>query len=148
MKNAVFVLAVATTLLAGISLNSCQSAAQKSEDAQADAEAAQMAAEEAKQEAADEAEWIAFKSDAEMKIKDNDARIVELNMKMKKPGKMLDGIYAQKIENIEQKNKDLKIRIETRNNSESDWETFKREFNHDMDELGQAFKDLTVDNEK
>jgi len=27
-----------------------------------------------------------------------------------------------------------------------EWETFKREFNHDMDELGKALKDLTVDN--
>jgi hypothetical protein len=29
-----------------------------------------------------------------------------------------------------------------------DWESFKREFNHDVDELGQALKDLTVDNEQ
>lgn len=28
------------------------------------------------------------------------------------------------------------------------WEKFKTEFNHDMDELGQAFKDLTVNNVK
>ena len=26
------------------------------------------------------------------------------------------------------------------------WEAFKTEFSHDMDELGQAFKDLTVKN--
>lgn len=32
--------------------------------------------------------------------------------------------------------------------SQSDWETFKREYNHDMDELGNALKDLTVDNKK
>jgi DNA-directed RNA polymerase subunit N (RpoN/RPB10) len=30
--------------------------------------------------------------------------------------------------------------------SQSDWEAFKREFNHDMEELGKALKDLTVDN--
>ena len=28
------------------------------------------------------------------------------------------------------------------------WEKFKAEFNHDMDELGKAFKDLSVDNKK
>ena len=28
------------------------------------------------------------------------------------------------------------------------WETFKVEFNHDMEELGNAFKDLTVKNTK
>ena len=31
---------------------------------------------------------------------------------------------------------------------QSNWESFKREFNHDMDEIGQALKDLTVDNKK
>ena len=28
------------------------------------------------------------------------------------------------------------------------WETFKTEFSHDMDALGNAFKDLTVNNVK
>jgi len=28
------------------------------------------------------------------------------------------------------------------------WEKFKAEFNHDMDELGKAFKDLTINNIK
>ena len=28
------------------------------------------------------------------------------------------------------------------------WEEFKAEFSRDMDELGKAFKDLTVKNEK
>ena len=28
------------------------------------------------------------------------------------------------------------------------WESFKREFNHDMSELGDALKDITVDNKK
>jgi len=28
------------------------------------------------------------------------------------------------------------------------WNAFKKEFNHDMDELGNAFKDLTVNNVK
>ena len=28
------------------------------------------------------------------------------------------------------------------------WEKFKTEFSHDMDELGKAFKDLTVKNTK
>jgi hypothetical protein len=28
------------------------------------------------------------------------------------------------------------------------WESFKTEFSHDMDEMGKAFKDLTVKNVK
>jgi hypothetical protein len=38
--------------------------------------------------------------------------------------------------------------MDTYEKKQSDWESFKREFNHDMDELGQALKDLTVDNKK
>ncbi len=33
-------------------------------------------------------------------------------------------------------------------NGKENWEIFKKEFNHDMDELGKAFKDLTVKNVK
>jgi hypothetical protein len=35
-----------------------------------------------------------------------------------------------------------------KNDADSDWQSFKREFNHDMDELGNAFNNLTVNNKK
>jgi len=84
--------------------------------------------------------------ESELKINNNEIRVKELTEKMNKKGTVLDPLYAKKIENIEQKNKDLKLKLETYETNQSDWETFKREFNHDMDELGKAFKDLTVDN--
>lgn len=31
-------------------------------------------------------------------------------------------------------------------NEKDDWRKFKTEFNHDMDELGKAFSDLTIKN--
>jgi hypothetical protein len=65
---------------------------------------------------------------------------------MKMPGKTLDPLYEKKIEILEQQNKDLKKRIEDYETSQSDWEKFKSEFNHDMEELGKALKDFTVDN--
>jgi len=65
---------------------------------------------------------------------------------MKRSGKTLDALRAKKIDALEQKNRDMRNRIAAYEKSQSDWESFKREFNHDMDELGQAFKDLTVDN--
>ena len=91
-------------------------------------------------------EWNTFKLESELKINDNEIRIKELTKKMNKPGTILDPLYAKKIENIEQKNKDLRVKLDTYETNQSDWETFKREFNHDMNELGKAFKDLTVDN--
>lgn len=91
-------------------------------------------------------EWKVFKADAVLKIKENDAKIADLKIKLKKPGKMLDPIYERRIATLEQKNKDLQIKLDNYEAKQSDWEAFKQEFNHDMDEFGQAFKDLTVDN--
>ena len=93
-------------------------------------------------------EWEVFKSESEAKIKDIETRIAELKVQMDKKGTALDEIYAKRIDTLEQKIKDLKKKMENFDNGQSDWESFKREFNHDMDELGQAFKDLTVNNEK
>ena len=91
-------------------------------------------------------EWRVFKSDAEIKIKENEVRIGELKVKMKKSGKTFDAMYEKNIIALEQKNKDLRAKISNYESNQSDWEAFKREFNHDMDELGQAIKDLTVNN--
>lgn len=35
-----------------------------------------------------------------------------------------------------------------KNDANADWQSFKREFDHDIDEVGQALKDLRVDNEQ
>ena len=154
MKKMIFILAV-TTLMAGTIFTGCQSSTQKQQsaqdkvqDAKQDLNAAKKNANEVAQKAATAEEWKTFKSESELKIKDNEIRINELAVKMKKPGELFDALYEKKIANLEQQNKDLKARLEAYEKSQSNWETFKREFNHDMDEIGQALKDLTVDNKK
>jgi len=92
-------------------------------------------------------EWATFKSDAEITIRNNEIRIGELREKLQKQGTLLDPMYERRIETLEQQNRDLKKRIEDYEKTQSDWETFKREFKHDMDELGKALKGLFVDNE-
>ena len=50
---------------------------------------------------------------------------------------------------LEQKNTELKkILSDYKDEGQDKWTSFKNEFNHDMDELGKAFKDLTVKNLK
>ena len=50
---------------------------------------------------------------------------------------------------MEQKNTDMKKRMdEYKADGKEQWKKFKAEFSRDMDELGQAFKDLTVKNVK
>ena len=153
MKKIILTLVLATAFLAGAILTGCQSSAQKEasardnlQKAKEDLNNVQKDANADAQKLANAKEWETFKSDAEITIRNNEIRIADLRVKLNKQGTMLDPMYEKKIETLEQQNKDLKKRIEDYEKNQSDWETFKREFNHDMDELGRALKDLTVDN--
>jgi len=134
---------------------SCRSSVQKQEaaqvkvqDAKQELNTAQKDANAAAMVVATAEEWEAFRNESELKIKANEIRITELNVKMKKPGEIFDEIYEKKITNLEQQNREMRARLVAYEKSQSNWESFKREFNHDMDEIGQALKDLTVDNKK
>ena len=131
----------------------CQSNAEKLENAQEKVAEEREELAEAKEEANEVAQqvataeqWQAFKTESERKIKENEVRIAELREKMKKSGKALDSVYAKNIDTLEERNRNLRLRMDGYETNQSDWEAFKREFNHDMDELGQALKDLMVDN--
>jgi hypothetical protein len=67
---------------------------------------------------------------------------------MNKPGEILDPLYSKRITTLEQQNKDLRVKLYAYEKSQSNWESFKREFNSDMDAIGEAFKNLTVDNKR
>jgi len=153
MKKTIITIAVACMLIAGSVFTGCKSAAQKEADAQSEVQDAQEDLNEAQNDAnveeqkvATAEEWSAFKSEADLKIKSNEVRIAELTVKMNKPGELLDPLYKKRIQTLEQQNNDLRARMDAYDKNKSDWETFKREFNHDLDELGQALKDVTVDN--
>ena len=142
-----------TILALFIPMISCQSNADKLDNAQEKVAEEREELAEAKKEANEVAQqvataeqWQEFKTETERKIKENEIRIADLREKMKKSGKTLDSVYAKNIDDLEQKNKNLRTRLDQYDTQSSDWERFKREFNHDMDELGQAIKDLTVDN--
>ncbi|MBK9105666.1 MAG: hypothetical protein IPL92_14135 [Saprospiraceae bacterium] len=153
MRTLVINFLIAMVILAHAVFTGCQSSADKLEAANQNVEKEKQDLQEAQKDAnavavkvANAEEWAAFKTESEVKIKDNQIRIDELKVKMSKPGKTFDAMYAKNIENLEQKNKDLKARIGAYEANQSDWDSFKREFNHDMDELGQALRDLTVNN--
>jgi hypothetical protein len=155
MKKVIITLTVSAMLISGAFFTSCKSPAQKEdaakakvEDAKKDLNAAQNNSNAEAQKVATAEEWKTFKSKSEVRIRDNEIRIAELTAKMKKPGKIFDSMYEKKIDAIEQQNRDLRARMDAYEKSHSDWESFKTEFNHDMDELGKALKDITVDNKK
>ena len=152
MKKMIFTLAI-TTFMVGTVLVGCKDSSKKEEAAKENVEEARDNLDDAKEElsearvAATEAEWKAFKESTNATIAQNEIRITELKAKMKKTGKTIDEEYAKKIKELEEKNKEIKLKVESyKNDAKSDWKSFKEEYNRDMDELGQALKNLTVDN--
>jgi hypothetical protein len=155
MKRIIFIGVLTVTLIAIIIFAGCQSPAQKEKKAQAKVEDAKQELIKAQNDVkvddiktANREEWKVFKSDAEMKIKKNETRIAELKLRMKKSGTAFDAVYAKRIEALELKNKELKTQMENYENKQSDWDSFKLEFNHDMNILAEALKDITVNNKK
>lgn len=150
MKKSIYTLAIAALFTVPMFM-ACETVAQKEEKAkEAQAELDKTAQEEAdKQKLVTEtAEWVEYRSATEAKILENADRIAELRIKKAKPGKVLDGMYAAKIDALQTRNADLQTRLDAYETERSDWEKFKREFNHDMDELGKALEDLGKDNTK
>lgn len=152
MKKSIFTLAVATFMIGSV-VTSCKPNTDKEQEAQENVDSAKVAVTDAEadldeaKKAATAEEWQAFKDDANAKIDDNNAKIAELKLKIKKAGKDIDKTYQKSIDTMEQKNKDLKIKMDSyKNDVNSDWKSFKREFNNDMDQLGQSLKDFTVNN--
>lgn len=154
MKKIIFFLAI-TTFSVGTTLVGCKSTTKEEIASQEKVDDAQQNLEDAKdslvvaRKAATDQEWQTFKNQTDSVISYNEAQIADLKLKMQNTGKRVDAKYQKNIDILEQKNKNLKAKIATyKNDANSDWQSFKREFNHDMDEIGQALKGLAVDNKK
>jgi chromosome segregation ATPase len=144
MKKIIYLLSL--SLLIGSATQSCEmtSKEDKAKEATAKAEAKVQEANVAAEEAAKEQEWVVFKSEAERKIQENEKRINDLRAKLTKPGKMLDGIYKQRIEAIELKNAELRAKISSYESTQSDWENFKADFNRELDAVGKSISDFAT----
>lgn len=90
-----------------------------------------------------------FKIRSAEQIAANEKSIEEFNARIATQKMEAKAEYQKKIDELNTKNSDLKKKIADFNtDSKSSWELFKSEFSRDMDELGTAFKDFTVTNEK
>lgn len=154
MKKTILTLVI-TLFLATTVFVSCKPATQEEVEAAENVEEAKQDVEEAREDLAEAkkeantAEWEAFKKSGDSIIAINDARIAALKLKMKSTGKSIDVKYQNNIDALEQKNQNLKVKIKDyKNDVDADWKSFKNEFNHDINEIGDALRDLTVDNKK
>jgi predicted nucleic acid-binding Zn-ribbon protein len=143
MKKSIYTLALVT----GTILMSCQTPAQKEEAAETKVQSAKEDLKDAKQEL--NSEYPSFRKDAELQINDNDKQIASLRAKLDRPGKHpLDNARKQRIDDLEKRNADLRSRLYGYETEHSDWAAFKVKFNHDKDNLRDAFKDFGDDLKK
>jgi hypothetical protein len=149
MKKALFILAIAVSFVAVSIFYGCQSSSVTPEEeaAQAKVDSAKSDLKDA-QRAATAEEWKAFKVESAEKIRINELSIADFKDRRSTSEAKFDVIYTEKIDKLEKQNKNLQARIDNYETRHTNWESFKSEFNHDMDELGKAVTDLTVDNKK
>jgi hypothetical protein len=139
MKNKILLFAI-TAMIAMVGLTATAQENKKAADARKDLK-------EAKIDSAED--FQKFKKDAENKIKENKTKIAELKAKKTSESKEVKEKYDKKVLALEQKNNELKNKIDKADDTKTNmWTSFKHEFNHDMDKLGLAFKDMKADNSK
>ena len=140
MKKSMYCLTLAA-IVAGATLSSCESKEKKVEDATAAVQTDKDNLKQAQSEL--NAEYPAYKIDAELRIEDNDKKITRLRTELSRPGNHpLDGARRKKIDQLQEANAELRIRLNEYETKHSDWQAFKDKYKKDMDALDQSLKDL------
>jgi hypothetical protein len=125
----------------------CSTPAEKVVNAEANVKAANKELNDAN--AAQLAEMEAYRKEVAEKIAANNASIAAFNKRVESEKSEAKADYRKKITALEQKNTDMKKKLDDyKADGKDKWKVFKAEFSRDMDELGKAFKDLTVNNVK
>jgi hypothetical protein len=146
MKKTILTLAACTFITCAI-FTSCNTPAEKVEDAQNNVIQANKDLDNANKEYLADIEN--YRIETAKKIEANNQSINDLKAKMEHQKKAVKADYKKKIAELEQKNDEMKNKMDAyKEEGKEKWEIFKAEFSHDMDELGKAFKDLGVNNVK
>ncbi len=152
MKHTILILAM-LFIVFGTFFNSCKSPAEKVEDAQnkvqdakADLKTVIKDSLTVEQKAANAEEWKIFRNESQVKIKNNEIRIDALKSKIKREGSNDKAENEGRIDSLEIKNMELVTRMDNYEKGKSNWETFKLEFNRDLDGLGESLKKFTIRN--
>lgn len=134
-----------TVILAAFTLAAYAQENEKAAKARKDMKDAQADLREAKIDSA--ADFQKFREEGERAILDNQYKINSLKARKIAEDKNASDKYQQRLATLQQKNEALRTRLAGSGKTKtSKWSAFKREFQHDMDELGKAFKDIGVDN--
>ncbi|NOU48294.1 MAG: hypothetical protein HOO86_14715 [Bacteroidales bacterium] len=151
MKKNIFIITL-LTVMSGVLFSNCQSSANKVERAEDKVHDAKVAVVEAqidlnvaRQDSI--TEYQKFKDETDAQISAYDKSIAEFRTRLATERKENRARYEKMVLDLEQRNRDLKKKLaEYQDDGKTDWEKFKTEFNHDMDELGKSFKDFNTNN--
>lgn len=92
-------------------------------------------------------EVASYRATMESDLINNKLRIAKLKEEKSDAKEEALVIRNEKIAALQKRNDELESRMmQYRGDNKENWKEFKREFSHDMDELGKAFKDLGKDN--
>ena len=152
MKKSILNIAFSGLVISSM-LIGCKDSTNKEEEARENVEEARVGLNEAKTElsnarkAATEQEWKEFKESTNDMIRKNENRIAELKSQMKRTNTSMDAIYEKRIAELENKNRLIKNKLNAyKNEASDDWQTFKNEYDRDMNDLGESLKNFTVKN--
>lgn len=84
------------------------------------------------------------KKETAEKISDNNKRLLDFQKRIENKKNEAKADYKDKIADLNKKNSNMEKKMEDyQAEGKEKWKTFKSEFNHDMNELGKTFKELT-----
>lgn len=140
MKNKILTLAITGVIAMGVLSVSAQEN-KKAAKARKEVSEAKKDLKEAKIDSA--ADFHKFTKEAELKISNNHKKIAELKAKRTNDTKELRKKYDKKVLALEKNNNELNERIKRSNSTKTiTWASFKRSFNHDMEALEAAIRNL------
>jgi uncharacterized protein (DUF3084 family) len=152
IKQSIYVIALASFATVAVFFTSCDNnnnkySSERAEDAAEDLRDAKKDLDEAQREYT--IKYNDFKREMDNKITENDKAIAALKADVRERNAEAKANWNTAVNDLERKNQSLKDRInDYKADGNANWDEFKREFNHDMDRLGEALKDMTQNNVK
>ena len=144
MKKTIYTISFAAIIMAGTIITSCKSSGEKVEKAQENVIEAKKELSQAVKDSIQQ-----FRKESQDKINAQDKSLAEFKARIAKEKKVNRDKYEKNLAELDQKNTDLKKKLaDFKEDRIENWESFKKEFTHDMNEFGKSFKDLTIKNTK
>ena len=141
MKKSFLILGV-LGLIANTLIVSCDSPAQKVENAQENVDASNKQLDQANMDYQKDMDEYRIKTAD--KIAANDKSLADFRARIKDQKADAKADYEKKLAGLEKKNSDIKKQMDDyKADGKDKWESFKTDFNHSMEDFGNSLKDLT-----